>query len=179
MEQATDNTTIVYKRNSVWWIATCYLIGSVLLLIFAVLYLIGMFTSLGVSGISALQESHESQQMERTIAASIHDQVKIESFNIDSASGRAELAIGIRNGSQLPVEDIAIEIAYLDEQGAPVSSQTERLRDMAQLFPGDTGYTRISYGIDEANASYKPRLRIAGFDIVGDDPLETLCANRQ
>lgn len=177
MEQAPD-TTIIYKRNSVWWIATCYLLGSLLLLIFAVLYLVGMFASLGVDGISALQESHESQQIEKTIAASIHDKVTIESFKIDSAAGRAELAIGIRNGSSLPIEYIAVEIAYLDEQGAPVSSQTERLRDMAPLFPGDTGYTRISYAIDSTKASYKPRLRVAGFKIVGDDPLESLCTQK-
>ncbi|HVL01601.1 MAG TPA: hypothetical protein VM553_17405 [Dongiaceae bacterium] len=172
-----EEVKIVYKRTSAWWVATCYLLGSIFLLIWAALSLLGTVATYGKEGVVALKEASDEQEKERVISSYVKDDIKLVSFNVAAKLDRATLAVSIKNDSQFAIEKVEVEIANLDINGIPQQTRTEWLKDLSVVYPGDTAHSETEFRLIPGNQASQYSVRIAGFRVLGDNVLKTICAN--
>lgn len=174
-----EATQIIYKRTSSWWLATCYLLGSLALLLWAVISLLGTAVSLGKDGVVALHEVSKEQEQRRAISSYVKDDIKLTAFNVVSSVDRATLSVTIRNDSKYAIESVKVEIAHLDQNGLPLYTRDEWLRDLRTIFPGDTAHTHIQFALKPDHAASDYAVRISRFDVVGDSILKEICRDQQ
>lgn len=170
-----QETTIIYKRNSAWWFATCYLLGSFFLLLFTIIGLFGSVLWLGKEGVVALKQASDEQAVERVISSFVKDDIKLVGFKVTTKMDRATLSVSIRNESKYAIEDVMVEIAHLDANGSPIFTRDEGLRDLRTIFPGDTAHSQIDFQLrpDYQDSNYS--VRISRFKVLGDDVLKEIC----
>ena len=51
-----EETKIIYKRNSAWWKATCYLLGTLFFLLFLTISIIWSVTNIGKDTVIAIND---------------------------------------------------------------------------------------------------------------------------
>jgi hypothetical protein len=177
MQSAVETPQIIYKRTSSWWLATCYLLGSLALLLWAVISLLGAAVSLGKDGVVALHEASEEQEQRRAIASYVKDDIKLTAFNVVSSVDRATLSVTIKNDSQYSIEHVRVEIAHLDSGGLPLFTRDEWLSDLGIIFPGDTAHSHTQFALKPDHAASDYAVRISRFDVVGDGILQDICSD--
>ena len=170
-----EEVKIVYKRNSAWWIATCYILGSIFFLCYALISLVGLFANVGVQGIKAIHEGAEEQRVEDALAASIKNLIELDNYKIDYKGDVGTLALTIKNDSEYAIRSVKIEIAELGLEGIPVQVWNQYLRDLDTVYPGGNGYTMETLTHAKQNNFNNYSVRIVGFSIVGDNVLRELC----
>lgn len=174
-----QETGIVYKRNSAWWFATCYLLGSFFLLLLTVILLFGSVLWLGKEGVVALKQASDEQAVERAISGAVRDHIKLAGFKVTSRLDMATLSVSIRNESKYAIEDVKVEIAHLDANGSPVFVRDEPLRDLRTIFPGDTAHSQIDFQLRPEYQDSSYSVRISGFKVMGDAVLKEFCKQPQ
>lgn len=172
-----ETTQIIYKRTSSWWLATCYLLGSLALLLWAVISLLGTAVSLGRDGVVALRDASVEDERRRAISSYIKDDIKLVAFKVVSNVDRATLSVTIKNDSQYAVEKVKVEVAHLDKNGLPIYARDEWLRDLRIIFPGDTAHSHIEFALKPDHAASDYAVRISRFDVVGDRILQEICSD--
>ena len=170
-----EQVKIIYKRNSAWWFATCYLLGSLFLLLFIILSLFGSVLWLGKEGVTALKHASDEQAAERVISSYIKDDIELVGFYVTTKLDRATLSVSIKNDSKYSIEDVVVEITHLDANGAPLFTRDEGLRDLRTIFPGDTAHSQIDFPLrpDYKDSNYS--VRLSSFKVLGDDVLREIC----
>ena len=149
-----EEVKIVYKRNSAWWLATCYLLGTLFLLLWAVASLLGAVAGLG---------------------SDVRKQVQLVNFNVVTANGKNRINVSIKNDAPHAIEKIRLEISHLNPDGVPLNSESEWLRDINMVFPGDTAHGSIEIPVPAEYAHANVVVRIANFSIVGDVAIKEYC----
>lgn len=170
-----EEVKIVYKRNSAWWLATCYLLGTLFLLLWAVASLLGAVAGLGSEGVGALRKSVDEQKIEDAIVADVRKQVQLVNFNVVTANGKNRINVSIKNDAPHAIEKIRLEISHLNPDGVPLNSESEWLRDINMVFPGDTAHGSIEIPVPAEYAHANVVVRIANFSIVGDAAIKEYC----
>ncbi|MCG8670963.1 MAG: hypothetical protein MI867_16255 [Pseudomonadales bacterium] len=170
-----EEVKIVYKRNSAWWIATCYLLGSIFFLGYALISLVGLFANVGVEGIKAIKEGAEEQRVEDALAVSIENLIQLENYKIDFKGSVGTLALTIKNDSEYAISSVQIEIAELGLEGIPVQVWNQYLLDLDTIYPGRNGYAMETLRHAKQNSFNTYSVRITGFSIVGDNVLREIC----
>lgn len=170
-----EEQKIVYKRNSSWWFATCYLFGTLFLVIYAVISLLGLFTDIGVSGIKALSENSENTKLRKSLTSKIKKDVQLVGYKVVQGSGENYLTISIKNNSSFSLSGIHVEIAALDPQGLPSYTHDEWLHDLQTVFPGDTAHAKLQLPISGSSQSVEYVVRISDFGVVGENTFDEYC----
>lgn len=179
IQSPMQETQIVYKRNSAWWIATCYLVGTFFLCGWAVISLLGLAASIGTDGIKALKEVSDQTAVERMVAASLKDKIELVSFSVEEKNGRGSLAVSIKNNSDYAIRDLHLEVAQLDDQGIPLHTHSEWLTDLSTIFPGDTGYSHQTFDLTPGYSDASYSVRLTDFEVLGDTALQDMCTAAQ
>lgn len=170
---------IVYKRNSAWWFATCYLLGTLFLLLWAAISLLGLAVDVGKEGVMALQDASKEQEVNRALSSFIKDDIKLTGFNVVSKLDRATLSLSIRNDSKYAIEKVMVEIAHIDKNGLPLHTRDEWLSDIRTIFPDDTAHSQVSFALRQDYSGSDYAVRISRFDVVGDTILKEICGSQQ
>lgn len=170
-----EETKIIYKRTPAWWIATCYLLGTIALLLYAVISLLGLFTNVGVEGFKALKESSDQQQLETTLANTIKSHIKVIGYKAEPQASGDLLTLSIKNDSDYAIQSVHVEIAALDMHGLPSQTWDEWLNNLNIVYPGDTAHAQVKLrdALKAANRSYD--VRISRFRVVGEEAIRELC----
>lgn len=170
---------IIYKRNSAWWLATCYLVGTFFLLCWAAISFLGLLASIGSGGIEALKEASDESEMQRMVAASLKSKIQLVSFSIEEENGKGNLTVTIKNNSDYAVRGFHVEVAQLDGQGNPLHTHSEWLSDLSTIFPGDTGYSNKSFNLKPGYAYANYSVRLSDFKVLGDSAIKDMCTSAQ
>ena len=167
-----EETRVVYKRNSAWWFAFCYLVGTFFLLCYGVLSLAGSLVDLGNVGITGLKEASQQSEAERVLAAQIKKDVTLVSYNVSTEYNQHKIAVSIRNDSSYAVKGVNIEIAYLDQNGLPVHVDNEWISDVDVIYPGDTAHAVKQIQVDPQYQNANMSVRLGHFGVVSDELLQ-------
>lgn len=170
---------VVYKRNSAWWFATCYLVGTCFLLGWAAISLIGLAVSIGTDGVKFLKETSDKTEMERMVAASLKDRIELVSFSVEEKNGTGSLTVSIKNNSAYAVRNFHVEVAHLDSRGVPLHTHSEWLTDLSTIFPGDTGHSNQRFNLKPGYTYANYSVRLSDFKVVGDKAIQDLCNTAQ
>lgn len=170
-----NDQNVVYKRTSAWWVATCYLFGTLFLLLYATISLLGVFTDIGIAGFHALSDNAEQTELRRSIATSVKDEVKLIGYKVAHNKDANTLTLSIKNESHYTIGYIDVEVAELDQQGLPTATREERLHKPDNIYPGDTahGELRLPPIFSSPTATYA--VRISGFSVKGSSAIDKYC----
>jgi hypothetical protein len=164
---------VVYKRNSVWWIATCYLLGTLFLLLAAV----GGLVNAGIGGVKALKELSDEQEAQRYLAGTLNEQVKISGFRVTAGERVPVLSVAIDNNSQHTISKVHLEISLVDDAGIAIVSETKWLSDLSSIFPGDRAQVQLPLPPAMAGKLGEYQVRIASFSVLDNASLKAMCEN--
>lgn len=170
-----DEQRVVYKRNSVWWIATCYLFGTLFLLVYSVVSLLGFFADVGVSGVNALLEGSEDTKRMRSLASKIKGDVALLGYKVEKGNGSNTLTLSIQNNSAYSLSSLHVEVAALDAQGLPTYTRDEWLHNLKTVFPGDTAHAKVQLPAYPGNQYLEYTVRISDFSITGEQTFDEYC----
>ncbi|ASP38848.1 hypothetical protein CHH28_09210 [Bacterioplanes sanyensis] len=165
------DSQIVYKRNSVWWIATCYLLGTLFLLLAAV----GGIVNAGIGGVKTLIEMSGEQEAQRYLAGTVSDQVQVSGFRVNTGQSVPILSAAIDNNSPYTISKIHLEVSLVDDAGIAIASETKWLSDLGSIFPGDRGQVQFPLSEQMAGKLGEYQLRIASFSILDNASLQAMC----
>ncbi|MDX1692339.1 MAG: hypothetical protein R3208_01165 [Ketobacteraceae bacterium] len=170
-----EEQRIIYKRNSVWWIATCYLFGTLFLLVYAVISLLGFFTDIGVSGVKALSESSENTRLRQSLVEKVRKEVELLGYKVEQGAGSNTLTLTIKNNSAYSLDNFHVEVAALDATGLPSYTRNEWLHDVRTVFPGDTAHAKVDLPRMAGGKDAEYVVRISRFNVTGADAVDEYC----
>ena len=170
-----EEAKIIYKRNSAWWIATCYLLGTLFFLIFLIISIIWSVTNIGKDTVIAINDLAKKTEIRDAISSRIRENIKLISYDVETEKDSLHISISIKNESKQAINHVKIEVTSLDNSGSPINTIDKNLFDVRTIFPGDIANSRIKIPIKPYDVGSTYSLRISDYNVIIDYVLKELC----